>query len=129
MVFVGRKGVAKYGGTTIGVGQNITLGASGEVIKDWSMDQLAPELVEYGNQSYPVSIGKMYVDKEYASLVLGGSKINIEVRPEGTATGAAKAVLLKGVVLPNWELTMTRDGAILESVSGEALSARFTTVA
>ena len=128
MPYSARNAVIKYGGTTIAYGRNITIGITGDIIKDWSMDALSPAILEYGNQSYPISIEHMFVDKEYANLILAGTKVSVLCMPMGTATGAAKAILCKNAVLSGVEITMTRDGgAVIEGIAGEGLSLRFTT--
>jgi len=127
--YYGAKADVLYGATTVAHARGITVGISGDVIKDYDFDSIAPGILEYGNQSYPVSIEKMYMDKEYASIILAKTKVNIQIRPADTETGSGKAVLLKNCVLPVWEITMTKDGAIIENMSGEGISMKFTSVA
>ena len=104
-----------------GAAKGVTVGISADLIKDYVIGDDKPNVLASGNKSFPVSIDTLYVDKTYATLVLNGTAITIEVHPGGSGESQGKYIL-SSVVLNNWEKTIPQDGIILESVSGEGKS-------
>lgn len=118
---ISRSAVVKKDGQVIGYATGVTAGIDANLIKEYQLSDDKPAIVEAGAKSFPIHIEKMYIDNTYASAVLNGTKINIEVQPKGT--GAGKPVITySNVVLTSWELTLEVDGVVMESVDGEATS-------
>ena len=118
---VGRSGVVKKEGVAIGYCKGITTTVSAEINSDYSMDSTAPVFVEGGNQSYKVSIERMYIDNTYLSLILAGTKVDIEVDPAGSTAGKPK-ITIADVVFSSWKLSQKLTGAVLEDLEGEGLT-------
>jgi hypothetical protein len=77
-----------------------------------------PAILKDGNKSFRVRVEKMFIDSTYATNVLNGTSVTIEVRPAGTGTGKPK-ITLSNVIFTRWEMTADQDGVIMESVEGE----------
>lgn len=119
---VGRSGVVKKEGVAIGFCKGITTTVNAEIIKDYSMDSNAPVIVEGGPQTYKVSIERMYIDNAYLSLILAGTKVDIEVGPAGSVSTKPK-ITLNDVVFSSWKISQKMTGAVLEDLEGEGISA------
>ena len=115
---VGRNGVVKKGGTAIGYAKGVSISIGVDLIKDYSMDSNKPAIVEDGNQSYKVSVESMYVDNSYATVVLTGDAVDIELDPAGPGTGKPK-VTVKNVVFTSWKLDQKQNGVVMQSMEGE----------
>jgi len=119
---VGRSGVVKNESVAIGYCKGITTTVKAEIIKDYSMDSNAPVFVEGGPQTYQISIERMYIDNTYLSLILAGTKVDIEVDPAGSTAGKPK-ITLADVVFSSWKISQKMTGAVLEDLEGEGLTA------
>ncbi|MGD6806527.1 MAG: hypothetical protein ACQCN4_06175 [Candidatus Bathyarchaeia archaeon] len=115
---VGRNGVVKKAGTAIGYAKGVSVSISVELIKDYAMESNKPAILEDGNQSYKVTVESMYVDNTYASLVLAGEPVDIELDPAGNAVGKPK-LTVKNVVFTNWKLDQKQTGVVMQSMDGE----------
>ena len=104
-----------------GAAKGVTVGITADLIKDYVIGDDKPNVLASGNKSFPISIDTLYVDKTYATLVLNGTAITIEVHPAGSGGGQEKYTL-NNCVLNSWEKAIAQEGLILESVSGEAKS-------
>jgi len=118
---VGRNANVYINGSLAGYATGVTVGINVDLIKEYVLGSEAPSVLEAGNQSYPVSIDMLYVDKTNADIVKAGNAISLEVHPAGSGASNEKYVL-NDVILTSWEMTVSQDGVILESVSGEAKS-------
>ena len=125
---VGRSGVVKKDGVAIAYCKGITTTVKAEIIKDYSMDSNAPVLVEGGPQTYQISIERMYIDNTYLSLILAGTKVDIEVGPAGSVSTKPK-ITLSDVVFSSWKISQKMTGAVLEDLEGEGISAAAETYA
>ena len=114
------------GATEIGFCTGVRAGIDVDLVKAYKIGSDLPAVLESGNKTFTVRVDKMYIDSTYATDVLNGTKITIEVRPSGTGTGEPK-ITLSNVVLTSWDLTIDQDGVILESIEGEAGSLAFGT--
>ncbi len=118
---LGRNAVILEDSTEIGYCENVTVGISADLIKKYAMGGSNPDrpsVLESGNKSFSVSIERAYIDNTYATDVLNGTKLTVEVRPEGTGAGNPK-ITISNVVLNSFEMTIAQDGVILEALSGE----------
>jgi len=123
---VGRNAVVLKGATEIGFCTGVKVGIDVDLIKEYKMGSDKPALLDSGNKSFTVSIDKMFIDSTYATDVLNGTKVTIEVRPAGTGTGKPK-ITLSNVVMTSWEMTAEQDGVVMESVEGEGDGITFGT--
>ena len=115
---IGRNADIYVNDVLAGAAKGVTVGITADLIKDYVIGSSDPNLLAAGNRSYPVSIDTLYVDKTYATLVLNGTPITIEVHPGGSGESQGKYVL-GNVVLKNWEMVTPQDGVIVEGFSGE----------
>jgi hypothetical protein len=122
---LGRNARLYKDGTVIGYGKNISVKASAELIKDYSMDALTPAVVGAGKQSFTWSAEKLYVDGSFMTLLLAGTEFDIVFQPSGSYQTAPYETWSDCVVL-NVERTAGETGAVLEKVDGEAKSVTVT---
>ena len=118
---LGRNARLYKDGTVIGYGKNISVKASAELIKDYSMDSLAPAVVGAGKQTFGWSAERLYVDGSWMTLLLAGTSFDIVFQPSGSYLDTPYETWADCVVL-NVERTAGETGAVLEKVDGEATS-------
>jgi hypothetical protein len=123
---IGRNAVVKKDTTEIGYCTGVRATIDVDLIKAYKFGSDKPAVLESGKKSFTVRIDKMYIDSTYATDVLNGTKVAIDVFPNGTGTGKPK-ITLSNVVLTGWDLTIDQDGVIMESVEGEADNVTFGT--
>lgn len=123
---LGRNAVIMKGTQAIGYATGVTTSIDVDIIKAYNLGSDKPVVLESGNKSFSVSIERMYIDSAFASDVLSGTKVTIEIRPQGTGTGKPK-ITLSNVVFNSWEMEITQDGVIMESVEGEGTDIAFGT--
>jgi hypothetical protein len=119
---LGRDAVIQADGADIGYCTGVTVSISADVIKEYFISATNPDrpaVLESGNKTFEVSIERAWIDKTYAEKVLGGTAVAIVVRPEGTGSGKTE-ITLSNVVLTSDEISITQDGIVMESISGEA---------
>ena len=125
---LGKDAVIQIDSSDVGYAQGVRVGISVDLIKEYKIGSDKPEVLEDGNKSFTVSIDKMYIDKTYAEDVLNGTSVSVVIRPAGTGSGLEE-ITISNVILNTWEMTVTQDGVILESVSGEGKDITFGTQA
>ena len=123
---LGKDAVVMIDTTEIGYAQGIRVGISADLIKEYRIGSDKPEVLSDGNKTFTVSIDMMYIDKSYAEQVLNGTAITVVIRPAGTGTGLEE-ITINNVVLTSWELTISQDRVILETVEGEGKDITFGT--
>ena len=120
---VGRSGKILKDSVPIGYCRGVTTTFTAEAVKDYSLDDVAPAVLETGNQTYTVSIEKLFVDSEYANLLLNGTKFDIELGPKGTTPPGEPKITLNDVVMTSWKIeTPKMTGAVIENIEAEAAS-------
>jgi len=123
---IGRNAVVLMGTTEIGYCTGVRVDINVDLIKEYKMGSDKPAILDDGNKSFRVRVEKMFIDSTYATNVLNGTSVTIEVRPAGTGTGKPK-ITLSNVVFTRWEMTANQDGVIMESVEGEGSDLAFGT--
>jgi hypothetical protein len=123
---IGRNAVVLMGTTEIGYCTGVRVDINVDLIKEYKMGSDKPAILEDGNKSFRIRIEKMFIDSTYATNVLSGTAVTIEVRPAGTGTGKPK-ITISNVVFTRWEMTANQDGVIMESVEGEGSDLAFGT--
>jgi hypothetical protein len=106
-------------GTVIGYGKNISVKASAELIKEYSMDALTPCIVAPGKQTFTWTAEKLYIKGEWMTLLLNGTEFDIVFAPTGSATTPPYETWTDCVVL-SVERTAGETGGVIERVEGEA---------
>ena len=124
---LGKDADIEIAGSPVGYAQNIRVGGSADLIKEYKIGAQTPEVLEYGNRSFPISMDAMYLNKTYADDVLNGTKVDIVVYPEGKTVGKPM-VTLGSSVITSWEMTIVQDGVILEGVRAEGKTMTWATV-
>ena len=124
---LGRNARLYKDGTVIGYGKNISVKASAELIKDYSMDSLTPAIVAPGKQTFNWNAEKFYLDGSWMTLLLNGTEFDIVFAPTGDDETPPYETWSDCVVL-NVERTAAETGGILEKVDGEAKSVAVTEV-
>ena len=109
----------------IGYGKNISVKASAEIIKEYSMDSLEPCIVAPGKQTFSWSAEKLYVDGSWMTLLLDGTEFTIVFQPAGSYVSVPYETW-SGCVVLNVERTAGETGGVLEKVDGEATSVTVT---
>ena len=123
---LGKDAVIQVDSQDVGYAKGVTYRLTADIVKDYKIGSDDPAILESGNKTYAVSIEKMYIDNTYADDVLNGTKLSIVIRPLGTGTGKPE-ITLSNVVFNSYELSITQDGVVLESVEGEAASVTHST--
>ncbi|RLC74260.1 MAG: hypothetical protein DRI61_16990 [Chloroflexi bacterium] len=123
---VGYNAVVKKDTTEIGYAKGVTVGIDVDLIKEYALGSNTPSVLEAGNRSFPVSIEKMYVDNTYAQDVCNGTTVDIVVQPAGQGSGKPE-ITIGDVVFTSWELSVTQDGVVMESLEGEGKSITLST--
>ena len=122
---LGRNARLYKDGTVIGYGKNISVKASAELIKDYSMDSLTPAIVAPGKHTFNWSAEKFYLDGSWMTLLLNGTEFDIVFAPTGDDETPPYETWSDCVVL-KVERTAGETGAVLEKVDGEAKSVTVT---
>jgi len=123
---IGRNAVVKKGTSEIGYATGVRVSIDVDLIKEFKIGSDKPAVLESGNKSFRVTVDKMYIDNTYATDVLNGTKVSIEIQPAGAGTGKPK-ITISNVVFTSWELTIDQDGVVMESVEGEGDSLTLAT--
>ena len=124
---LGRNARLYKDGTVIGYGKNISVKASAELIKDYSMDSLTPAIVAPGKQAFNWSAEKFYLDGSWMTLLLNGTEFDIVFAPTGDDETPPYETWSDCIVL-NVERIAGETGGILEKVDGEAKSVAVTEI-
>ena len=127
---IGRNAVVTYtpsGGnaTVIGFAMGvISHDINVDLIKEFKYGSDKPAILASGNKHFKFTIGKMFVDETYATLVYsqaytaGGSGLSLVFAPAGTATGKPK-ITITNVVLTAYNWQADQKGIVSEKVQGE----------
>jgi hypothetical protein len=122
---LGRNARLIKGNTPIGYGKNISVKASAELIKEYSMDALTPAVSGSGKQSFTWSMERLFTDKTYLDLLINGTLFDLVFAPEGTPTAGTKYETWNDCVILSCERTAGETGGVLEKISGESGSITF----
>lgn len=119
--YLGRDARLYKNNVVIGYGKSISVKASAELIKEYSMDSLTPALVAPGKQSFTWTAEKLYVDGAWMTLLLAGTSFTIVFAPSGSSD-AVPYETWTGCVVLNCERSAGETGGVIERVDGEATS-------
>jgi hypothetical protein len=119
---LGRNARLIKGNTPIGYGKNISVKASAELIKEYSMDSLTPAVSGAGKQSFAWSMERLFTDKTYLALLIAGTSFDLIFAPEGTPIVGTQYEPWHDCVILSCERTAGESGGVLEKISGEAAS-------
>jgi hypothetical protein len=114
----GRQAKIKKGNVEVGYATGVRISIDVDLIKEYAIGSDSPAVVAAGPKTFTVDIDKMYIDNTYASDVLNGAEVDIEVAPKGIDAGNPK-ITIADVIFTSWELTIEAEGVIMESVKGE----------
>jgi hypothetical protein len=117
---LGRNARLIKGNTPIGYGKNISVKASAELIKEYSMDSLTPAVSGAGKQSFAWSMERLFTDKTYLALLIAGTSFDLIFAPEGTPIVGTQYETWHDCVILSCERTAGESGGVLEKISGEA---------
>jgi hypothetical protein len=118
---LGRNARLYKDGVVIGYGKNISVKASAELIKEYSMDSLTPAIVAPGKQSFKWTAEKLYISGEWMTLLLAGTEFDLVFAPTGSDLATPNETWTDCVVL-SVERTAGEAGGVIEKVEGEAES-------
>ncbi len=116
---LGRNARLYKDGTVIGYGKNISVKATADLIKEYSMDSLEPAIIGAGKQTFTWSAEKLYVSGAYMSLLLAGTSFDLVFAPKGSSNVAPYETWGDCVVL-SCERTAGETGGVIEKIQGEA---------
>jgi hypothetical protein len=115
---LGSQAKIKKGTADIGYATGVRVSIDVDLIKEYAIGSDSPAVVAAGPKTFSIDIDKMYIDNSYATDVLNGAEVDIEVAPKGTGAGNPK-ITIEDVIFTGWELTIEAEGVIMESVKGE----------
>ncbi len=118
---LGRNARLLKGGVAIGYGKNISVKASAELIKEYSMDSLTPAVTGAGKQTFTWTCERLFTDDTYLADLLAGTQFDLVFAPEGTPTNGNEETWTNCTIL-SCERTAGESGGLLEKLSGEAES-------
>ena len=119
---LGRNARLYKDGDPIGFCKNISVKASAELIKEYSMDSLVPAVIGAGKQSFTWSAERLFTDDTYVALLLAGTQFDLVFNPDGTPQDADLAETWTNCTILSCERTAGETGGLLEKISGEAES-------
>ena len=119
---LGRNARLYRGGSPIGYCKNISVKASAELIKEYSMDSLTPAVIGAGKQSFAWSAERLFTDATYLDLLIAGTSFDLIFAPEGTPIVGTQFETWHDCVILSCERTAGESGGVLEKISGEAAS-------
>ncbi len=118
---LGRNARLFKSGQPIGYGKNISVKASAEIIKDYSMDALTPAVSGAGKQTFTWSMERLFTDDTYIALLTAGTKFDLVFAPTGSPYEATQYETWTNCTILSCERTAGEDKAIIEKLSGEAV--------
>ena len=118
---LGRNARLLKSGQPIGYGKNISVKATAEMIKDYSMDALTPAVSGAGKQSFTWTMERLYTDGEHMSALLAGTQLDLIFAPTGSPLGTNYETWNNCTIL-SCERTAGEAGGLLEKIEGEAES-------
>lgn len=124
---LGRDAKLFRGEKAIGLGKNISVKATAESIKVYTMDSLAPAVTGAGKQSFAWSAERLFTGPEYIKLLLAGDKFDLVFAPDGDDQGDFIETWKNCTVLSR-ECKAGESDGLMENISGEAESIEFPTV-
>ena len=116
---LGRNARLLKSGAAIGYGKNISVKATAEIIKDYSMDALTPAVTGAGKQSFTWTMERLHTDSTYLDLLLAGTQFDLIFAPEGTPL-SANYETWTNCTITSCERTAGESGGLLEKLEGEA---------
>jgi hypothetical protein len=93
---LGRNARLLKGGVAIGYGRNISVKASAELIKEYSMDSLTPAVSGAGKQSFTWSMERLFTDETYIVLLIAGTQLIDYISKVTKALGEICALIEAG---------------------------------
>ena len=121
---LGRDARLFKGEVAIGLGKNISIKASAEIIKVYTMDSLSPAVTGAGKQSFAWSAERLFTGPEYIKLLLAGTKFDLVFAPDGDVDGDFIETW-KNCTILNRECKAGESDGLMENISGEAESIEF----
>jgi hypothetical protein len=121
-VFLGRNAKMYKAGVVVAYAKNIKVQVTAELIKDYSMDAVAPAVIGAGKQTVTWSISKLYEATSLLADLVAGTKFVLVFASNGSSAVAPYTTLTDAVIL-SWNKTAGETGGILSDISGEATSA------
>jgi hypothetical protein len=106
-------------GVVIGYGKNISVKASADLIKEYSMDALTPAIVSPGKQTFSWTAEKLYLNGEHMTSLLSGTEFDIVFAPTGSPTQLPYEEWTDCVIL-SVERSAGETGGVIEKIQGEA---------
>jgi hypothetical protein len=121
---LGRDARLVQGSTAIGLGKNISVKGSAEIIKVYSMDSLTPAVSGAGKQSFAWSMERLFTGPDYIKLLIAGTQFDLIFAPDGDSDGDFIETWTNCTIL-SCERTAGETDGVLEKISGEAESVTF----
>jgi hypothetical protein len=122
---IGRNARLVKDGQPIGYCKNISVKATQEMIKDYSMDSNDPAVSGPGKRTFTWSAERLFTDKTYLQLLLDGTQFDLVFAPDGSPLNASLYETWNDCTVLSCERKAGETGAVLENVSGESQSVTF----
>lgn len=85
--------------TEIAYTREYTWSVEGEVIKAYQQSDVAPVLVDYGSQTYTISLSRVVIDPaNFWTALANKTKVTLKIRPDGTGSGKPEFVFSECVI-------------------------------
>ncbi len=114
-----KEAVILIGASPVGELKNVSWSTKNTPIKDYDLTGGEAAVLEYGETEHIVKAKKGWIDNSVAAYILAGTKIAIEVHPEGTGVGKAK-ITFSDCVVTNCE--DSTDKIVVTNFEAEAKS-------
>ena len=116
---LGRNARLYKDGVVIGYGKNISVKASAELIKEYSMDALTPAIVAPGKQSFKWSAEKLYIDGSFMTLLLAGTERNTLTRNAPEKRGSPRVCKISSTLIGMLQALPKKNDLIFGGVSSK----------
>ncbi len=104
----------------IGYGKNISVKATAEIIKDYSMDSLQPAVTGSSARTFTWSMERLYTDDAYLTILLAGTQFDLVFAPQGSPYESTDYETWKDCTILSCEHSASETGGVLEKLTGEA---------
>ncbi|MEM7820018.1 MAG: hypothetical protein QW761_00220 [Candidatus Aenigmatarchaeota archaeon] len=78
--------------------ENFNWASENDIIKKYQQNSQDPAVLEYGNRTFTIAVNRLVVGGSFWTDYLAGTKMSLEIRPEGTGAGKPKYTFSECVI-------------------------------
>jgi hypothetical protein len=123
--YVGRNARLYIEGAVVALAKNIKVQATAEAVKEHTMDDDEPCLLESGNKTYKFSMSKVIGEQDMLQLLLDGTKFDVVFAATGS-TETPPTITITDCIVLDYSESAGSTGGVLCDVSGEGMSMSIT---